>query len=148
MAKRWLTEEQVSAHIAKKVERVAAPAKPTGHKAWQALGRLPKGTMNKTEAAYAEYLEKLKLAGEIIDYKFHCMRIRLADNTFYETDFVVMAADRGFEIHEVKGGFTSDKGQVKIKLVGEVMPWFKMLKVIKLPQKDGGGWKFEDYSKT
>lgn len=118
-----------------------------GVKRWQALGRLPKGSMNQTEAAYAEHLEARKLAGEILDYKFHPMNIRLAKNTFYEVDFLVLAADMGLEIHETKGGFTSDKGQLKIKLVGETMPWFRMLKVTKKLKREGGGWKVEDFSR-
>ncbi|MGI4812126.1 MAG: DUF1064 domain-containing protein [Janthinobacterium lividum] len=87
----------------------------------------------------------MKAAGEIIDWKFHPMNIRLAANTFYEVDFLVMHADRRVAIHETKGGFTSDKGQMKIKLVAEILPWFRMLKVTKLPAKLGGGWKEEEF---
>lgn len=119
----------------------------SGHKRWQALGRLPKGTMNKTEAEYATILEAQKKAGEILDYKFHPMRIRLADNTYYEVDFLVLHADQTLAIHETKGGFTSEKGQLKIKLVAEVMPWFGFFKVIKRAKKDGGGFAIEDYSR-
>ena len=35
-----------------------------------ALGRLKTGQMNKTEQAYADYLERQKQAGEILWYKF------------------------------------------------------------------------------
>lgn len=127
--------------------KMAPKAKPNGVQRWQALGRLPKGTMNKTEAAYAEELASQKAMGKILDFKFHPMRIRLADNTFYEVDFLVLHADRSLAIHETKGGFTSEKGQMKIKLVAEVMPWFGMLKVTKLAAKAGGGWKVEDFSR-
>lgn len=37
---------------------LVARQKPSGVKKWQALGRLPKGTMNKTEAEYAKELER------------------------------------------------------------------------------------------
>lgn len=127
--------------------KMAPKAKPNGVQRWQALGRLPKGTMNKTEAAYAEELTSQKAMGKILDFKFHPMRIRLADNTFYEVDFLVLHADQSLAIHETKGGFTSEKGQMKIKLVAEVMPWFGMLKVTKLAAKAGGGWKVEDFSR-
>lgn len=111
-------------------------------KRWQALGRLPKGTMNKTEAAWSQVLDSKKQTGEISWFKFHPMRIRLADNTFYEVDFLVMTNTGQLEIHEVKGGYTSDKGQLKIKLCAEVMPIFRMLKVSKIKTE----WKIEDYS--
>lgn len=127
--------------------KIAPKTVPAGVKRWQALGRLPKGTMNKTEAAYAEELASQKATGKILDFKFHPMRIRLADNTYYEVDFLVLHADRSLAIHETKGGFTSEKGQMKIKLVAEIMPWFGMLKVTRLAKKDGGGWKVEDFSR-
>lgn len=116
-------------------------------KRFQAKGRLPKGSMNKTEAAYAAHLDQQKLAGLILDWKFHALRVRLADNTFYETDFIVLAADSTVEIHETKGGFTTDKGQMKIKLCAEVLPWFRMIKATKLKPKEGGGWRLEDFTR-
>jgi hypothetical protein len=113
---------------------------------FQALGRLPKGSMNKTEAAYAEHLERERQAGRVIGYKFHPMNIRLADRTFYEVDFLVLHADMTLAIHEVKGGFTTDKGQTKIKVCAETMPWFRFFKCIKQAKKDGGGWKIEEFN--
>lgn len=112
---------------------------------FHALGRLPKGTMNKTEAAYAALLDVDKAAGRIVDWKFHPMNVRLAANTFYEVDFLVLDADLRISIHEVKGEYTTDKGQMKIKLCAEALPWFKFLKVTKLSLKNGGGWKIEEY---
>lgn len=109
---------------------------------WQALGRLPKGTMNKTEAAYAQQLERRRLAGEIHEWKFHAIKVRLANNTWYETDFLVIASDCGMEIHEVKGGFTSEKGQIKLKLCAEVLPWFRIFKAI----KEKAGFRIEEFS--
>lgn len=113
-------------------------------KRWQALGRLPKGTMNKTEAAYAQQIEAQRRAGLIHAWKFHAIKVRLADNTFYEVDFLVVAADMGLEIHEVKGGYTSDKGQLKIKLCAETLPWIRVFKATKGRQ----GFVIEEYSAT
>lgn len=135
------------AFLALERKRIAnKPAKPSGVERWQALGRLPKGSMNKTEAAYAEHLEQLKRSGAIRDWKFHPMNIRLADRTFYEVDFLVLGADMTLAIHETKGGFTSEKGQLKIKLVAEVMPWFRMFKATKLPAAKGGGFALEEFN--
>lgn len=120
----------------------APKTQASGVKRWQALGRLPKGDMNKTEAAYAAHLAERQALGGIQWFKFHPMRVRLAANTFYEVDFFVLDASGQLEIHEVKGGYTSEKGQMKIKLCAEALPIFRMLKVSKLK---GGGWKFEDF---
>lgn len=117
----------------------------TGAERFRALGRLPKGKMNKTETAYSQRLEAERLMGKIIGWKFHPMRVRLADNTYYEVDFLVLHDDMTLAIHETKGGFVTDKGQMKIKLCAEVMPWFRMIKATKLPAKQGGGWALEEF---
>lgn len=116
-----------------------------GVKRWQALGRLPKQQMNNTEAAYAKVLEARRVAGEVLFWKFHPMNVRLAGGCFYEVDFLVMTAEMTLEIHEVKGGYTSEKGQIKIKLAAQALPIFRMVKVTKQAKKDGGGWKYEDF---
>ena len=72
-------------------------------KSIQALGRLKAGQMNKTEAAYAQHLEALKQAGEVLWYKFEGMKFRLANNTTYAPDFAVLKNDNSMEMHEVKG---------------------------------------------
>ena len=58
--------------------------------AMYALGRLKTGEMNKTESAYAEYLEQQKRQGLILWYRFEGVKLRLADKTFYTPDFAVM----------------------------------------------------------
>jgi len=109
-----------------------------------ALGRLPKSEMNKTEAAYADLLEARKVAGEILSWKFHPMNVRLANNTFYEVDFLVVTKDLELQIHETKGTYTTQVGNMKIKLCAEVLPFFRFIKCIKQAGKDGG-WKFKEY---
>lgn len=144
-ALRW-TPEQLTAHQARQPKQPA----PAGKKAdplarFHALGRLPKDQMNKTERGYSVLLEEEKRRGEVIDWKFHPMRVRLADNTFYEVDFLVLHADMHLAIHETKGGFVTSHGQMKIKLCAEVLPFFRMVKATKLAAKQGGGWKREEY---
>lgn len=159
---RW-TKEQFEAHRASARDKAATTAgtsagKPSlpadvakivrAHEAtkrFQALGRMPKSAMNKTEAAYAELLEQQRQVGQVLWWKFHPMNVRLASGAFYEVDFLVMHADMGLAIHETKGGFTTDKGQLKIRLAAEAMPVFRFFKVTKLPKKEGGGWKREEF---
>lgn len=95
------------------------------------------GQMNKLEAAYAARLESLKLAGEIADYRFECIKLRLADNTFYTPDFMVLRPDGAFEVHEVKGHWEDD-ARVKIKVAAAQFP-FKFVAV----KKTKNGWDRE-----
>ena len=108
-----------------------------------ALGRLKTGQMNKTEAAYAQILDALVHSHEIAWYKFEGVKLRLADNTFYTPDFVVMAANGLIEMHEVKG-FWQDDARAKIKIAADMYP-FKFLAVKVRPKKDGGGWAKEEF---
>ena len=105
--------------------------------------RLPKGEMNKTEAAYARDLERRKQAGEILWYAFEGFKLRLAKNTTYSPDFVVMIATGEIECHEVKGRWEDD-ARCKIKVAAEQFP-FRFIAVTKRAEKHGGGWNVEAF---
>ena len=109
---------------------------------WQALGRLPKGQLNNTEKAFAAYLEERQFSGAIVWWKAHPFNFLLANNTFYRVDFISLGNVGFLTVWEDKGTYTSDKGQMKIKLCSEALPVFKMVKVTKLK---GNQWKFEDF---
>lgn len=113
------------------------------NKPMYALGRLPAGTMNKTETSYAMHLEAMKQAGEVLWYKFEGVKLRLADNTTYSPDFAVMAADGVMECHEVKG-FWQDDARVKIKVAASLYP-FRFIAIKARAKKDGGGWEVETF---
>lgn len=116
------------------------PNNPAGR---YALGRLPTGTMNKTEAAYAAILAQRQHAGEILWHKFEGVKLRLADNTFYSPDFAVMLADGSMELHEVKG-FMMDDANVKIKVAAATYP-FRFIVVKARAKKYGGGWEMVEF---
>ena len=102
------------------------------------------GSMNQTETAYRDHLELMKRSGEIIDYKFEAMKLRLAKKTFYTPDFLVTAADNTLELHEVKG-IWEDDARVKIKVAAETFPIFRFIAIQKKAKKLGGGWKVEEF---
>ena len=107
-----------------------------------ALGRLPVGKMNKTEAAYEqEVLIPLRNAGKIHMYRFEGLKLWLANNTFYTPDFYVMTSDGLIELHEVKGHWMED-ARVKIKVAADQHP-FQFIAVKREAKKRGGGWKQE-----
>ena len=111
--------------------------------AMYALGRLKTGAMNKTESAYSQYLETLRHAGEIVWFKFEGVKLRLADNTFYTPDFMVMGASGLIEMHEVKG-FWMDDARAKIKIAADMYP-FRFLAIKAKAKKNGGGWDQENF---
>ena len=95
--------------------------------------------MNKTEQQYGEHLEMMRLASEILDYRYEPMNLRLASNTYYRPDFLVIFPTH-FEIHEVKG-FWQDDARVKIKVAAEQFPWFQFIAV----KKGNKGWEYERF---
>lgn len=97
------------------------------------------GTMNGMESAYAHLLENMKRAGEIIGYEFEPMKFRLAPNTSYCPDFMVIYEDR-IEFHEVKG-FWREDARIKIKVAAEKYNYF-VWKSVHLNKKT---WEYENF---
>ena len=93
--------------------------------------------MNKTEEAYAQMLELRKRAGEILDYRYEAVKLRLAAKTFLTMDFLVVIPD-AIELHEVKGHWEDD-ARVKIKVAAEQYPWFRFVAVSRI----GKAWGVE-----
>jgi len=98
------------------------------------------GSMNKTEQSYEAHLKRRQLAGEILEFKFEAVKLRLADKTFYTPDFLVVLPDGLMELHEVKG-FWEDDARVKIKVAATTFWMFSFFGV----QKSGTGWKVEEF---
>lgn len=96
------------------------------------------GEMNKTEALYALSLVAEKSAGTIAEFWFEAMTFKLAPDTRYTPDFMVMLPDGLIEFREVKG-FMEDDAWVKIKVAAEKFP-FAFSLIRKRAKKDGGGW--------
>lgn len=148
------TEEQLAEHLAREgvpgapvppADTSNPPFKLPGNEAARfALGRLPAGVMNKTEAAYDAHLWLKRHAGTVLWHKFEAIKLRLADNTFYTCDFAVLPDTGVLEMHEVKG-FWQDDAKVKIKVAASIYPFvFKAVKAV--AKKHGGGWELENFS--
>ena len=109
------------------------------------------GEMNETEKAFSERLEQRLLSGEIMGYWFECIKLKLADNTFYTPDFFVVLADGTAEFWEVKalwknGSSWQDDAKVKSKVaIDKFWPFvFRVAYGRKLPKKAGGGWEWKE----
>lgn len=122
------------------------PGKTTSKQRMQALGRLKEGKQNKTELSYEQHLEWRKHIGEVAWFKFEGVKLRLADATFYTCDYFVMLTNGELEAHEVKG-FWTDDARVKIKVAAGMYP-FRFIAVKAKAKSEGGGWEFEDFSRT
>ncbi len=97
------------------------------------------GTMNKTEEAWSRVLDSLKASGDILEWWFEAITLKLAADTRYTPDFVAMLADGEILFYEVKG-FWRDDAKVKIKVASAKFPFrFKAVSKIK------GGWQEREF---
>lgn len=131
---RGIASEQCApvAHIQREAVTVAPkPSRP----------RHIHGEMNKTEAAYAEYLNRQRLAGEIISFAFEPAPFKLADRCFYTPDFLVMRGQLFMEVHEVKGHMEGDAA-VKLRVFREKYPEIGLV-IVRRNGTRGDQWEFE-----
>lgn len=105
------------------------------------------GEMNRGEAAYAQHLEALRLAGRLRAWQYEPPKLRLALRTFYTPDFQVVTASGKVEYHEVKGrkgkGFYArEDAMIKLKVAAE--RYRDATFFICWPAKGkGAGWMFQ-----
>lgn len=114
------------------IDRIKKKQAPlTGLQRMQGLGRMKSGKMNKTEAAYSKLLDLKKQRGEVIEHWFEPMNLRIGENCFYKTDFLVLKSDGLLEIHEIKG-FVTDDALVKLRAIADKYPFrLIMVKLVK-----------------
>lgn len=132
MSKRWTIDDIERLKASGNVTVSELPGKYSGKPAenipatplqkMQALGRMKAGKMNDTEKAYAERLEWLKRAGDVLWWRFGVINLKIAEDCFYRTDFAVLLSSGNIEIHETKGHWTDD-ALVKIKVAAELFPF-------------------------
>lgn len=104
-------------------------------------GRSKSTGPNKLEQEYGHYLELRRIAGDIKQYMFERVKLKLADNTFYTVDYFVVAKDDVLEAHEVKG-YWEDDARVKIKVAAEQFP-FRFVAITRGSTK--GSWEIEEF---
>ncbi len=117
-----ITSSQINEYLANKGLKLAScvPVRVKGKRA----------EMNRTEDYYSKHLYMLTLSGDILNYYFEAVKLRLADRTWYIPDFMVITR-QGIEFHEIKG-FWRDDAKVKFKVAKEMHRWaqFKVVKRI------------------
>ena len=105
----------------------------------------PRGEMNSWERMRAQELEATRAAGHLRSWKFDDVILRLANNTRYRPDFMLVYAEtHGIRVvfEEVKGHWRDD-ARVKIKVAATLYPQFEFRALRRRRKKDGGGWQVE-----
>lgn len=123
-----MSEQELAGLVKKSPVRsqgATSAVKPTATQRMQALGRLPKGVMNKTESRYAEHLAMRVLAGEVLWWKFEAMKFMLAPNTSLTPDFNVMLSSGALQMIDVKGNLAmvADDAKAKMKVAASQFPF-------------------------
>lgn len=103
--------------------------------------------MNNLETKYAAHLELRKTTGEIVEWRFEPMKLRLAPRTYFDIDFLVITPDDygkhgPIELHEAKGHWEDD-ARVKMKVAATMFPWWRFVGV--KWDKGTKDWKFEEF---
>lgn len=133
----------MTARLSKLPPHLVARIVPPARKDVRALGRLPAGTMNDTEARYDAHLTSLRLSGEVLWHRFEAIKLQLAPKTSLTVDFAVLPASGVLELHDVKGSLAiyADDAKAKMKIAAAMFPFvFKI--VVPLPRR--GGWEIID----
>lgn len=117
--------------------------------------RIP-GTMNRTEQRYSAHLSLRTMAGEISLSRFEAVTFKLAPDTRYTPDFMVMMPDGAIEFHEVKGAkkqkiggiqtgkivpYVEEDAKLKIKIAAEMLQEFRFVMVFEA----NGNWEAVEF---
>jgi hypothetical protein len=133
-------------------ESIGEAAKPrAGHwtKNFRGTVKARRSGMNATERSYADHLDGLRAAGEILWWRFEPWTLRVTENAAegdkravrLTPDFGVMLPDGTLQCHEVKG-YAGETGMLRLKAAAEVFP-FEFCLVTKRRKRDGGGFSVE-----
>lgn len=108
----------------------------------------PQVGMNKTEAIRFNELDLLLKAGEIAEFRFEGMKLRLADGAYYKPDFYYIDNDGQIHFDEIKG-FWREAARVRIKVAADRFPHFRFAAFTRRTWKEervrGPGWKIERF---
>jgi hypothetical protein len=103
------------------------------------------GEQNNHETYWREQLENMP---DVEKVYYEGVKLKLANNTFYTPDFMVLKSDGSIEFHEVKGSWKApnqEDARVKIKVAAAIHTWAKFVSVEL--KKRGGTFeaKFEEF---
>ena len=97
------------------------------------------GQMNRLEQRYAALLDARKARGDVAEWHYEALTLKLAHDTRYTPDFLVVLADGAVELHEVKGGHFRDDAKVKARVCARAFPF-----CLRLARLVAGSWQIEE----
>jgi hypothetical protein len=115
-AARWSEDDYKNYQKKKLNEQLVNHSKKEGRFKNQGSG------MNKTESRMKSLLNSLKITGSIKDFSYEDITFRLADKMRYTPDFRVLYPDGKIKFIEVKGGYITERGDLKFKFAMEKYP--------------------------
>ena len=98
--------------------------------------------MNGTERAWSQELEKLRLAGQLLWWRFEPFKLQLGPGAFFTPDFALLWADGELAFDEVKGHWR-EAARVRIKVAAGLYPFFRFRVVVR-GRKGEPAWKIEE----
>lgn len=127
-----MTAEEIEA-LQRRVQEKAG-TRPERIRVAKAVDRVKDRGMNKTERRYEVHLRALEHLGDVLWYGFEPLKLRLADNTYYTPDFLIVNRQGEIEAHDVKAYWkklgkvgATDDAIVKMKVAAEQFPIFRVL---------------------
>lgn len=102
--------------------------------------------MNKTEAAYAQYLECRRLADLIYAWWFQPERFWLGEGALYTPDFRVWYNDGTVEFIEIKGSFLREAARVRFIVVQGLHPMYRWRMVTREGSLKKGDGRWVDWA--
>ncbi len=113
--------------------------------------RRERGKMNRTETKYANELEARRLAGEVANWWFEPMSLRLSDPDTGQParvtiDFMVLMPDGLTYLDDVKGTGPDDPASlVRMKWAADRYTLWTIRLVKQQTAKAGGGWSVREF---
>ena len=119
--------------------RPAPGGQPTGR-------RMAGGYRSKLEGRFAQHLQEMQLAGEVVWWQYEPLTLRLGNvgaRCGYTPDFIVTATTHPVRAYEVKG-FWRDGSREKVKVAARLFPWMQFVGVEW--DRENRCWDYEDFS--
>ena len=102
------------------------------------------GRMNKTEERFErEWIRPRYAIGEVENWGFERIKLRLGKATWYEVDFDIVTTEAILMV-DVKGYWHED-ARVKIKAAAQTFPFYLFVGATE-PNGEGNGWELEYFS--
>lgn len=94
---------------------------------------------SKLEERYADHLAVRQRAGEVHQWWYEPIGLRLGQKCYYHPDFLVQLSDGVLQIHEIKGAYIREDSWIKLKTAAKQYPCFIF---IMIKEGKNNGWNF------